>query len=352
MRVWVEALTPKQILLFSYLQGVLGKENVFLTTRDYDLNRQLAQRLWSRYFVIGRYPGATPLAKLGESTRRQEALIRLVRSENPDVHVTFVSPDSTRVAFGLGIPIITSSDSPHSDAVSRLTIPLSRKFITPSFLAKEFDKYHAITEIVGFNGVFELAWVLRETPDIRIPRELGLEPFRYVLVRPGEQKAYYYPDKRGALTLPLSITRLILKTTDLEVLLYPRYRDQAAFFRKTLSEYKDRLKILNQATSFVSLEFFARIVVTGGGTLATESALLGTPAIVTYPGEVETHNFVKSKGFPLFTTPIHLTLLNRLLLHEPKIEERKRYLKKTRRMFEDPIHVYEREIKALAEQKL
>lgn len=352
MKIWIEAFTPKQVLLFSYLQEVFGKTNVFLTTRDYDLNRQLAHKLWSRYFVIGHYPGSTPLAKLKESVRRQEDLIRVVEHERPDVHVTFVSPDSTRVAFGLGIPVITSSDSPHSDAVSRLTIPLSKKFITPSFLVKGFERYGRLTEIVSFNGLFELAWVLREKPEPEIPRGLGLEPFNYILVRPGEQKAYYYPDEKKALALPLSIIMQVLKLTPFDVLIYPRYSDQERFFRKKLSEYSERVKILDQATSFVSLEFFARIVVTGGGTMATESALLGTPAIVTYPGEVETHNFVKVKGFPLFRFPISRRILEQLLLREPTVEERRHYIEKARKMFEDPVKVYEREIKALVEQKL
>ncbi|MEZ0345753.1 MAG: DUF354 domain-containing protein [Infirmifilum sp.] len=340
MKVWVDAYTPKQILLFSYLQWALNEHEIFLTTRDYDLNAKLAQTLWKKFFVVGRYGGQTPVSKLRESIARQKALLDIVSSEGPDLHVTFVSPDSTRIAFGLGIPVVTSSDSPHSDIVSRLSIPLSRVFVTPSFLMKNFEKYQGITHVVGFNGVFELAWVLREKPDEKIPLKLGLEPFNYVLVRPGEQKAYYYPDPRYALSQPLSITRLVLERTNLDVLIYPRYPEQLRVYRKALSRWHDRVKVLEEATSFVSLEFFARLVVTGGGTMATESALLGTPSVSTYPGEIEVHSFIRRMGFPLFRTPVSQKLLLRLLSHEPTKEERRRHIEKARRSLEDPISIY------------
>jgi predicted glycosyltransferase len=344
VKIWVEALTPKQILLFSYIQDIFGRQNVFLTTRDYDLNANLASKRWSRHFLVGRYPGASSIAKTRESIKRQEKLIDIVSSEKPDVHLTFVSPDSVRVAFGLGIPVITSSDSPHSDAVSRLTIPLSRIFVTPYFLLEDFEKYNRLVEVVGFEGVFELAWILREKPDPKVPRELGLEPFSYALVRPGEEKSYYYPSPAFATRMPLSIARMILRRTDLTVIVYPRYPDQALLYRRLLSRWNNRVKILEGATDFVSLEYHARLVITGGGTMATESALLGTPSISTYPGELKVHKFIRKRGFPLYKAPLPQSFIEKLLLLETGPGERERYIQRAKKTLQDPISVFAREI--------
>ncbi len=350
MKVWVEALTPKQVLLFSYLQGELKGGEVFLTTRDYDFNVELASRLWKKYYVVGRYGGVEPHEKFYESINRQKVLTKIVLSERPDLHVTFVSPDSTRVAFALRVKTITSSDSPHSDAVSRLAIPLSRKFITPVFLSKHFECYKDLTEIVTFNGLFELAWVLREKPDKRVPLELGLEPFNYVLVRPGEQKAYYYPDPREATSTPLRIIRQVLEQTSFDVVVYPRYPDQARFFGKTLSRWSTRVKILEKPTHFVSLEFYARLVVSGGGTMATEAALLGTPSVSTYPGKLEVHEYLRGQGFPLFKAPVNPRVIGRIISREPSEEERQVYLKRVQSLMEDPIKVFSREIQKLLDE--
>ncbi|UNQ72891.1 DUF354 domain-containing protein [Infirmifilum sp. NZ] len=344
MKIWVEALTPKQVLLFSYLQKELSGAEVFLTTRDYDLNAALASRLWSKYYIVGRYGGSTPLAKLYESVSRQRALARIVSHERPDVHVTFVSPDSTRVAFALGIKAITSSDSPHSDAVSRLAIPLSNKLVVPEFLAKSFEGYKALVEVVTFKGLFELAWLLREQPDPKVPLELGLEPFNYVVVRPGEHKAYYYPDPGRALTTPLAVCKYVLERTDLDVVVYPRYPDQASLFRRALRRWENRVKILDGPAHFVSLEFYARLVVSGGGTMATEAALMGTPALSTYPGELEVHEYIKTRGFPIFKAPLNSRILNFILSRGGSEAERRAYLEKTRSTMEDPVKVYAREI--------
>lgn len=347
MKVWVEALTPKQILFFSYLQSELGPDNVFLTTRDYDLNSGLATQLWRKQYVVGRYGGATLVSKFRESLRRQRALLSIVEREKPDVHVTFVSPDSARVAFAAGIPIISASDSPHSDAVSRLVIPLSRAFVTPSFLEVFFDKYRGLTQIITFNGVFELAWVLREKPDERVPRELGLEPFNYVLIRPGEHKSYYYPDAERALTTPLWIAKLALRKTSLTVLVYPRYPDQARFFTRTLSTWRDRVKVLDRPAHFVSLEFYARAVVTGGGTIATEASLLGTPAVSTYPGRLEVHEYLRGLGFPIFTVSEAVKRIDSILSARPSEASRLRFLEKAKELMGDPILVLAETVRAI-----
>jgi Uncharacterized protein conserved in archaea len=71
-KVWVEALTPKQILLFSYLQRELPNTDFYLTSRDYDLNRELAKELWRKVYIVGKHGGATPYSKVRETIRREK----------------------------------------------------------------------------------------------------------------------------------------------------------------------------------------------------------------------------------------------------------------------------------------
>lgn len=338
MKVWVDALTPKQVLLFSYLQGELPGE-VFLTTRDYDLNVELAKVLWRRFYVVGVHGGASLTGKLRQSIYRSSQLLRVVEAERPDVHVTFVSPDSVRVAFGLRIPVITSTDSPHSDAVSRLTLPLSKSVVIPKFLESEFSAYAQLTSIVKFKGFFELAYILRGEPRENHVREFGLEPYRYVLVRLGEHKSYYYPKAERALSAPLNIARQILAKTDLRVLLYPRYPEQRQVAEKALKKWSQRVIMLDRPADFLSLEFFAAFVVTGGGTMATEASLLGTPALSTYPGRLEVFEYLKSLGFPLYQSSQLGGDISRILARGFKPRSWRAVRRRLQELFEDPIKV-------------
>ncbi|MEM0093292.1 MAG: DUF354 domain-containing protein [Thermofilum sp.] len=338
MKVWVEALTPKQVLLFSYLQGELPGE-AFLTTRDYDLNVELAQALWRRFYVVGAYGGASLEGKLRQSLYRSRRLLEIVKSEEPDAHVTFASPDSVRVAFGLRIPIVAATDSPHSDAVSRLTLPLSRAVVVPKFLESSFSAYAKLTEIVKFEGLFELARILRGEPREKHVVELGLEPYRYALVRFGEQKSYYYPSAERALSDPLNITRWILQKTDLKVLAYPRYPDQKEAVRRTLERWSQRVIVLERPVDFLSLEFYAALVVTGGGTLATEASLVGTPALSTYPGRLEVFEYLKSLRFPLYQLPQPAWRLGSLLSRGAEPRDWRAVRRRLQQLFEDPVKV-------------
>lgn len=338
MKVWVEALTPKQVLLFSYLQDELPCE-VFLTTRDYDLNVDLARALWRRFYVIGAYGGASLSGKLRQSLRRSRELLKIAEAERPDVHVTFVSPDSTRVAFGLQVPIIAATDSPHSDAVSRLTLPLSRSVVIPRFLESDFSAYAKLTNLVAFNGLFELASIFRNEPREEVVRELGLEPYGYVLVRLGEHKSYYYSKPERALGTPLGISRWVLRETGLKVLIYPRYSDQRRAVEAALRSWGQRVVVLERSTDFLSLEFFASLVITGGGTMATESALLGTPAISTFPGKLKVFEYLKSLRFPIYELPRNAGELRRLLSLGSRPRDWRSVSRRLRGAFEDPVKV-------------
>lgn len=339
MKIWVEALTPKQVVLFSYLQAELPGE-AFLTTRDYDLNVELARKLWRKFYVVGGYGGRSLSGKLKQSIERSRRLAQIALSEAPDVHVTFVSPDSSRVAFGLGIPIVTATDSPHSDAVNRLTLPLSKLTVVPSFAAQELSAYAGLTSFVVFEGVFELARVFRvEGPREHYAEELGLEPFDYAVVRLGEEKSYYYPSRRAALEAPLRLAVHLLKSTDLDLLVYPRYPDQARAARLALAPWAQRVKFLQKPTDFLSLEFYAVLVVTGGGTMATEAALLGTPAISTYPGRLSVFEYLKAKGFPLHTPPLSRRQLSLLVRQGRQPRSWEQVLAHLKETFQDPIRV-------------
>lgn len=339
MRVWVEALTPKQVVLFSYLQAELPGD-VFLTTRDYDLNVELARRLWRKFYVVGRHGGRSLAGKLRQSIERSRRLARIALSEAPDVHVTFVSPDSSRVAFGLGIPTVAATDSPHSDAVNRLALPLSRLVVIPSFIAQELSAYAGLTTLVTFEGVFELARVLRgEGPREHHLEELGLEPLNYAVVRLGEEKAYYYPSRRAAFEAPLQLAVHLLKTTDLSLLVYPRYPDQARAARRALAPWTGRVKFLEKPTDLLSLEFYAALVITGGGTMAVEAALLGTPAVSTYPGRLSVFEYLKSRGFPLYQPPLSRDKLGLLARRGRQPRSWEQVLARLKETFQDPVRV-------------
>ena len=74
--------------------------------------------------------------KLDAGIARMNELNKLAQKERPDVLVSLSSPEAARVAFGLKIPHICVNDIPESEAVTKLTAPLSTLIVAPLLIPK------------------------------------------------------------------------------------------------------------------------------------------------------------------------------------------------------------------------
>jgi len=350
--VWLEALTPKQALLYSHVYDSLRKKgfNVVVTTREHELTSKILKNHGARSVVVGKYGGKELSSKLQASLSRQEGLFSLFRTLDVDlfVHSSFTSPDSCRVAFGLGVPIVALTDSPHSDKVNRLTLPLAEIVIVPSCIENKIRKYIiSPSRLITFDGVFEIIWCTNFKPSLKPLRMLNIEPYSYCIIRPAEVKASYY-DYDISHDVFLKLAAEISK--HLTVVYYPRYRDQAFIARK-LAEKIPNLKILENPVDMQSLEKYASCVLTGGATMAQEAAILGTPSITYFPKKLEVTEFLKKKGFPI----LHLNstkMLEKVVLEVIKNSEA--YRKRTEKLIsklENPLPLIIKEISELANKR-
>ncbi len=344
--VWLEALTPKQARLASSLAHFLKEKgyNHVITAREYDYTSDILKISGCRYVSIGAYGGAGKLSKLRASVARQSMLATLIgECEEVTALVSFPSPDATRVAFGLGLPIILLNDSPHSVYVNRLTLTLADAVIVPECTRKAFEKQvPSFVKISSFEGLFEVAWIRDFKPSPSVLEGFGLDPFSYAIVRPQESKAAYYPREKYNSIFRELIRQLSQKVT---VLYYPRYPEQRMLAREVRKGGK--VKLLSKPTLLIQdLEYFACLVVTGGATMAQEAALLGTPSITYFPKVLETVEFLKTKGLPIFhVKPEDLVEAALAILRDPdsyRVDPRG-----IRRELEDPRPLVEEELESL-----
>ena len=92
--------------------------------------------------LVGKHGGAKKSDKLKASNNRTKLLMEKIQKFSPDLVISFCSPEASRVAFGLGIKHIAFSDSPHANAVMKLSLPLVQKLMTPWIIPKkEFTKF-------------------------------------------------------------------------------------------------------------------------------------------------------------------------------------------------------------------
>jgi predicted glycosyltransferase len=322
MRVWYDACTGKHVRygvsIAKRLKDV-GHE-VVLTTREHPDTLPMLRYLNEEFITVGRYNPESLLTRFKEGVKRQLLFCQLFQKSacTPDIAISHCSVDQCRVAFGLGIPIIVTIDTPYADAVNRLTLPIADYIVASKAIPKEvLDNNNVKAKIMQFDGADEVAWIKgfksREKYDFGKP---------LIVVRQVEEKAAYTSAKVNMLALAKRLTRLGT------VVFLSRYN-------------RERIKDLIVPKGFVdsaSLVAEADLFVGVGGTITREAALQGTPAIIIklYP-EQHVNDFLAEKGFPIFKTDVS---------EAPKLVQRllgeKRNVQKLLDKLENPVDMIEK----------
>jgi hypothetical protein len=353
IKVWFDALTAKQARIAAVLSVVGRDEGVefLITCRRYDYVEEVLDMYNLRYVCIGQH-GESARDKLVKGIERQLALLDVVRDF--DVHVSLTSPDAIRVAFGLGKPIIALTDTAHSYFVNKLTLPLADVVIAPSAIPmSEWSRYipsAEIDKVRAFNGIFELMWISRFKPTGETIGKLGLKSRDFVVIRFEEAKASYYGfgDKSKLL---IRMARNILER-GYSVVVFPRYPYQEDLVKSELGLFMRLGKLViprNARLDGLDLAWHARLVITGGSTMAHEAALLGTPAISYFPQHYYLDDYLISNGLPLYRCVDEdcMNVLNKVLDMGIEHVDTSSVL----RSMEDPTRLIISEIKRLSSQK-
>jgi len=283
MRVWYDACTGKHVrygVAIARRLRTSGHE-VILTTRKHPDTLPLADLLNEKFIVTGQYNPKSLLTRLKESVRRQLLFCEVFGKNAPKVAISHGSVDQCRVAFGLGIPIISTVDTPYAEAVHKLTLPLSNYIVASKAIPrKTLQAYNVKGEIISFDGVDEVAWIKDFAPKLQY--DFG-KPL--IVVRQLEERAVYTKEAVDMLVLARKL-RLLGK-----VVFLSRYD------RKTIRE----LTVPKEFVDSASLVAQADLFVGAGGTITREAALQGTPAItVNVFRKQHVNDFLTAKGFPIF----------------------------------------------------
>jgi predicted glycosyltransferase len=275
VRVWYDACTGKHIRYGAAIAKSLRKSGheIIFTTREHPDTLALAHILGEKPIVVGKYQPFTLSSRLEESAKRIIHFSKMFKDAPPDVAVAHQSVELCRTAFGLGVPIVLTADTPHARAVNKLTIPFADTLVVSEALPNRFLKKYCPEEIVRFKGVDEVAWV----KDLGPQENSGLKK-PLIVVREMEIKAAY---ALGASNSTLNVARKLKALGN--VLFLKRYSSE--------NEFVDSVRLVADAD----------LVVSAGGTIAREAALQGIPSIVISElGRTYVNTYLSLKGFPLF----------------------------------------------------
>jgi predicted glycosyltransferase len=281
LKVWIDVLTPKQLLFFRPLvEALRGGCDVMATTRRYRELDGLVGALNFQATVVGRHGGASLEGKLQASVERMVGLTKIMSDWRPDVAVSFSSPECARVAYGLGIPHICCNDSPHAESVARLSLPLATLLASPWIIPfREWAGYGIKRrQWRPYRAIDPAAW-LKSWSFRKASSRLGLNPGEFIVFRPEPTDASHLKARDGGRRAAI-IRKLCRRFQKYRIVVLPRYGWQVDEAKKLGLA---NLLVLEEPVLTPDLLIDAAIFIGMGGTMCAEAALLGVPVLSLYP---------------------------------------------------------------------
>jgi predicted glycosyltransferase len=275
LKIWIDILTPKQLLFSEPIVERLRKKHELLcTSREYDEVSKLSKIRHFDLIFVGKHGGSDKKSKLKASIERIEKLSKKIKGFEPDLVISYGSPEAARISFGLGIKHIMFCDSPHANAVMRLTLPLIQKLLIPHVIPKkEFSKY-GINEknIVQYKAIDAVVTMKREINE-NIDSPFKNNNKKNILVRVEEEEASY--TSKSSKIIPI-IQKIANDYKDENIIVLARYTKQIVNLQKVIGS---KVKIVKMSFDGKYLLNNTDIFIGSGGTMTAESALMGVPTI-------------------------------------------------------------------------
>ncbi len=286
-RVWIDLANSPHVPFFAPLIPRMRRRGaeILLTARDFAQTVDLLETHELRARVIGGHSGRNRLTKGARVAGRAFALARSIRDQKVDLAASHGSYAQIIAARLCGIPSVTLMDYEFQPA-NHLSFRLARRVIVPAvFPEADLARCGASpSKVVRYDGFKEEVYLEGFAPDPAFDGRLrdAIEPAieerdwldRAILavLRPPATFALYHGFENAL------FDRVVERIADVEsalVLVSPRTRDQA---RSVLDLGRRNVRILARPVPGLDLLARADLVVSAGGTMNREAALLGTPA--------------------------------------------------------------------------
>jgi predicted glycosyltransferase len=281
-RVWVDLTNAAHVVVLRPLIELLeaGGHEVTLTARPLSHTTELLDDWGHPYTAIGQHGGANRAGKALAAVSRTAQAFAFARGKGFDYGLAHGSTDLPPVGRVLGIPNTTMFDYEWARLQHELNCRLATRVLVPDAIpAERLALYGARPpKLVRYPGLKEEYYLADFEPDESVVGDLGLDRERVVaVVRTAPSYALYLAGSENEL-LPRVLRRLL--DGGAQVVVLARTDQQ----RRTLRELDAGLIVPERAVDGRSLAALADLVVSAGGTMIREAAVLGTPVWSIFEG--------------------------------------------------------------------
>ncbi len=268
MRILIEVTHPAHVHFFRIPFGEFKKRGhmVKVTARDKDVTLKLLDVYKIPYQVLSK-KGKSKFALLPELILHEGRLFGVLREFKPDIILSISGSFNVHIAKVLKIPSIVFSDTEHATLSNNFTFPFADVICTPASFLNDLGRKQ-----IRYDGYHDLAYLHPNyyVPDSTVLDYLGVqENEKYVIMRFVSWGASHDIGHRG----------LSDKMKKEAIREFSKYAKVFISSEQDLPEDLRRYQINIPIEKIHDAMYYSAMYFGESGTMASESAVLGTPAI-------------------------------------------------------------------------
>jgi predicted glycosyltransferase len=284
VRVWVDLTNTAHVLVLRPLVELLEADGheVEITARPLSHTLELLEDWGHPHTTLGRHGGVSRAGKARAAAGRVADMLRFGRGRGFDCALAHGSTDLPVACRLLRIPNSTMFDYEWAVAQHNVNCRLANRVLVPDAIpAERLRRYGARGEkLIRYPGLKEEYYMADFEPDEAVLRQLGVDPAQpLAIVRTAPSYALYLGGSENEL-LPRLLAHLSAQAQVVVLARTPEQREAARGLGL------DRVIVPDRAVDGRSLVAFADALVSAGGTMNREAAVLGTPVWSMFEGRM------------------------------------------------------------------
>lgn len=268
MRILIDIGHPAHVHYFRNFINIMKNKghDFFIIARDKEVTHQLLNAYHLEYYSRGK-GNNTALGKILYMFKADWLIYKKAKKFRPDFFLSFASPYAAQASWLMRKPHITFDDTEHAHTARKFYLPFSKVVFTPFCFLGDIG-----TKQQSFKGMMELCYLHTDyfQANSDIFKILGISNYEpYVLLRFVSWNANHDIGQSG---LDLKTKRAIID----------KLKDNHRVFisaEGAMPEDLERYRIKIPPSKMHDVLAHAKLFIGEGATMASECAMLGTPAI-------------------------------------------------------------------------
>lgn len=284
MNVWIDIVNSPHVLFFEPIIRELEQRGhkASITARRSAQTTELLGLFNLPYNLIGQHQGGSKKRKLLDFVGRTRKLVKFAKGKDFNLAVSFNSPWQAAAARLLGIPSAVIMDYDYQP-LNHLSFRLACRVIVPKVFSDSILGKCGVNgkKALRFDGLKEQVYLSDFRPEPRFFNRLNIDNKKVIVVmRPEAASALYHSFENPLFDRVLDY---VLSDDSTIVIAIPRSPEQENTLRKMGNS---NLLLLNKAIDGRNLLYYSDLVISAGGTMNREAAVLGIPTYTIFKGRL------------------------------------------------------------------